>query len=229
MCNLYSITTAQEAVRRFFQVERDLAGNLPPLPAVFPGQMAPVVRKGEDGKRELVMLRWGFPLPQEGRAPKDVTNARWDKVVRSPFWRASFEAWRCLVPATSFCEWTDLRPKVPHWFALKNGEARPLFAFAGLWRLWRGRYKDELVDWTVFAILTCPPNAIVRPIHAKAMPVMVAPEHFDTWLQGSPKEALSLARPFEAGRMRIALKGKTRDEGESESLGPVRSAASVGS
>ncbi len=37
MCNLYSITTAQEAVRRFFQVERDFAGNLPPLPAVFPG------------------------------------------------------------------------------------------------------------------------------------------------------------------------------------------------
>jgi hypothetical protein len=26
--------------------------------------------------------------------------------------------WRCLVPATSFCEWTDSRPKVTHWFAI---------------------------------------------------------------------------------------------------------------
>jgi putative SOS response-associated peptidase YedK len=229
MCNLYSITTAQEAVRRFFAVERDLAGNLPPLPAVFPGHMAPVVRKGEDDKRELVMLRWGFPLPREGRTPKDVTNARSDKVAISPFWRQSFEARRCLVPATSFCEWTDSRPKVPHWFALKNGEARPLFAFAGLWRNWRGRYKDELVDWTVFAILTCLPNEIVRPIHAKAMPVMVPPESFGVWLDGSPNEALALARPFEAARMRIAFTGETKDEGEGASLGRLRSAAPVGS
>lgn len=216
MCNLYSITTAQEAVRRFFRVERDFAGNLPPLPSVFPGHMAPVVRKGEDGKRELVMLRWGFVLPQEGRAPKDVTNARSDKVASSPFWRQSFETRRCLVPATSFCEWTDTRPKVPHWFALKNGEARPLFAFAGLWRHWRGNYKDELVDWNVFAILTCAANEIVRPIHAKAMPVMVAPEHHTVWLDGIPREALALARPFDAASMRVAFKGETKDEGETD-------------
>lgn len=218
MCNLYSITTAQEAVRRFFQVERDLAGNLPPLPAVYPGQMAPVVRKGEDGKRELVMLRWGFVLPQEGRAPKDVTNARSDKVASSPFWRQSFETRRCLVPATSFCEWTDTRPKVPHWFALKDGEARPLFAFAGLWRHWRGNYKDELVDWNVFAILTCASNEIVLPIHAKAMPVMLAPEHHAVWLDGTPREALALARPFDSARMRLAFKGEPKDEGEPKYL-----------
>lgn len=225
MCNLYSITTAQEAVRRFFQVERDLAGNLPPLPAVFPGQSAPVVRKGDDGARELLMMRWGFVLPQKDRAPKDVTNARADKVASSPFWRESFETRRCLVPASSFCEWTDTRPKVPHWFALKNGEARPLFAFAGLWRNWRGKYKDELVDWTVFAILTCAANEIVRPIHAKAMPVMVAPEQFDLWLDGTPREALALARPFDSARMRIAFKGETKDEGERDRLHAGRGAS----
>jgi putative SOS response-associated peptidase YedK len=45
------------------------------------------------------------------------------------------------VPATSFCEWTDSRPKVTHWFALN--ESRPLFAFAGLWRLWTGERKGK--------------------------------------------------------------------------------------
>lgn len=104
----------------------------------------------EDGERELVMMRWGFILPQKDKAPKNVTNARSDKVAVSSFWKSSFETRRCLVPATSFCEWTDARPKVPHWFGLKSDtEQRPLFAFAGLWRSWRGKLKDEFVDLTV--------------------------------------------------------------------------------
>ncbi|MGH6844176.1 MAG: SOS response-associated peptidase, partial [Methylocella sp.] len=63
MCNLYSITRGQEAIRRLFQVTRDLTGNLPALPAVYPDAMAPVVRVARDGERELTMMRWGFPPP----------------------------------------------------------------------------------------------------------------------------------------------------------------------
>jgi putative SOS response-associated peptidase YedK len=63
MCNLYSITRAQEAMRRFFRVKRDLTGNLPVPPAVYPDMMAPVVRTAPDGERELIMMRWGFPPP----------------------------------------------------------------------------------------------------------------------------------------------------------------------
>jgi hypothetical protein len=33
MCNPYSITKSQDAIRRLFGVTRDHAGNLPPLPA----------------------------------------------------------------------------------------------------------------------------------------------------------------------------------------------------
>jgi hypothetical protein len=33
MFNLYSETKGQEALRRWFRFSRDLAGNLPPLPA----------------------------------------------------------------------------------------------------------------------------------------------------------------------------------------------------
>jgi hypothetical protein len=42
----------------------------------------------------------------------------------SPHWRRWLKPDnRCVVPATSFCEWTDSSPKVTHWFAL--GEDRP--------------------------------------------------------------------------------------------------------
>ena len=41
MCNLYSVTKSQEAIRRLFRVTRDLAGNLPPLPDIFPIKWLP--------------------------------------------------------------------------------------------------------------------------------------------------------------------------------------------
>jgi putative SOS response-associated peptidase YedK len=63
MCNAYSHTTNQEAMRRLFGVgpERDRTGNLPPLPGIFPDQLAPVVRTTKDGsERELLTMRWGL-------------------------------------------------------------------------------------------------------------------------------------------------------------------------
>src|ERR1700758_2726414 len=117
MCNLYSITSSQEAIGRAFRVMRDWTGNLPALPAVYPDSMAPVVHRAPGGERELSMMRWGFPPPPNlGRAP--VTNVR---NLKSPYWRGWLKAeWRCLVSATSFCEWTDSRPKVNHWSGLRR-------------------------------------------------------------------------------------------------------------
>jgi hypothetical protein len=40
MCNLYSITRSQEAMQRLFRVTRDLTGNFPGLPAVYPDTIA---------------------------------------------------------------------------------------------------------------------------------------------------------------------------------------------
>ena len=42
---------------RPIQREARSRGNLPPLPAIFPDQMAPIVRVTPDGERELVMAR----------------------------------------------------------------------------------------------------------------------------------------------------------------------------
>ena len=125
MCNLYSITKGQSAIRDLFAVKHDRAGNLPPLPAIFPDQMAPLVRVGEDGERELVLARWGMPgPPQFGGAP--ITNIR---NVKSPHWRGWLgKRNRCIVPATSFCEYADTKPrKTPIWFAL--GADRPALRF----------------------------------------------------------------------------------------------------
>jgi putative SOS response-associated peptidase YedK len=182
------MTTTQEAMRRLARVMRDSLGNLPSLPGIFPDQLAPVVRVDKDGERALEMMRWGFPPPPKwGTQP--VTNTR---NTKSPYWGAWLKpAFRCLVPATSFCEYTDSQPKIPHWFAL--GADRPLFAFAGIWRSWTGargtkaertaalaETASEAREHLLFSFLTTETNDMVRPIHAKAMPVMLTtPAEFD--------------------------------------------------
>jgi putative SOS response-associated peptidase YedK len=64
MCNLYSMTRNQDAIRAIARAMRNGTGNLPPLPAIFPDYSAPIVRTGADGVRELVNARWGMPSSQ---------------------------------------------------------------------------------------------------------------------------------------------------------------------
>ena len=208
MCNLYNMTSNVDAMASLFRFKRSSL-NLPQYTSIFPAQDAPVVQLGTDGQRGLSIMNWGFVLPQQGKVPKRVTNARNDKVMSSPFWKGSFEERRCLVPATSFAEPKGKRPAVWHWFALKGDE--PLFAFAGVWRHWRGKLKDELVELDVYAIMTTTPNEVVKPIHPSRMPVMLDPADHETWLNGSASDALALAKPLPAERMEIVAKGKTTD------------------
>ncbi len=62
MCNLYSLTKGQQAIRELTGAMRDLTGNLSPLPGIFPDYAAPILRV-QEGERELTMARWGMPSP----------------------------------------------------------------------------------------------------------------------------------------------------------------------
>jgi hypothetical protein len=119
MCNLYSLTKGQGAIIAIARAMRDITGNLPPLPGIFPDYMAPVVRNAPDGVRELAMLRWGMPGPPQFRGALS-TNIR-----NTPHWRGWLKpANRCVVPFTSFCEYADTKPKnTPTWFAFRRQPA----------------------------------------------------------------------------------------------------------
>ena len=213
MCSLYSEKKSREVLANHFGVIGNRAAAFEPLDAIFPGHDAPVVRLAADDEREISILSWGFVLPQKGRAAKRVTNTRDDKLRSSPFWRASFEERRCLVPATSFAE-PKGKPAVWYWFGLSNDEARPLFAFAGIWRSWKGPLKSqaESIEMDVYSILTTTPNVLVKPIHPNRMPVMLAgEEQYDTWLNGTADEASRLVRPYPAEAMRIVHEGDKKD------------------
>jgi putative SOS response-associated peptidase YedK len=142
-------------------------------------------------------MKWGFPGPQAAGG-RPVTNVR---NLTSPFWRNALNdpKRRCIVPVTSFCEWTAepdpaTKRKSKVWFALHE-DVHPLFAFAGVWR------PGE--DGPFYAFLTCEANETVGAVHPKAMPVMLTPgEAVSRWLDSERADACSLAVPFADTAMR---------------------------
>ena len=176
MCSRYSLTSPPEAVRAYFGY-----GDTPNFPArynVAPTQPIPVVCIDKEGARRFRLMRWGL-LPSFVKDPKKfptLINARSEEVLTKPSFRNAMRWRRCLIPADGFYEWTG--PKSARRpFLLRPREPR-LIAFAGLYERWRDGEGGE-VD--TVAILTCPANRTVTPLHDR-MPVVLSPEHFAAWL-----------------------------------------------
>jgi putative SOS response-associated peptidase YedK len=216
VCNLYSMTTNQEAIRRLFGVAVDNTGNLPSQPGIFPDYSAPIVRNTANG-REMAMARWGMPSPAfslKGRnSDPGVTNVR---NTASPHWRRWLAPeCRCVVPFTSFSENETLPDgrKPPIWFALD--EDRPLACFAGIWvQGWTSVRKVREGETTndLYAFLTTEPNTLVGRYHPKAMPVILTtPDEVNTWLDAPTPVALQLQRPLPDDALMVVARGEKQD------------------
>lgn len=96
-----------------------------------------------------------------------------------------------------------------HWFAL--GVDRPPLTFAEVWRPWTGTRKSETGEHLLFAFLTTEPNDVARPLHGKAMPVILTGEKCDLWLEAGAPIALALQRPLPSERWVVVATGQRQD------------------
>lgn len=94
MCNLYNVTTNQEAIRRLAQFDFDSVGNLEPSLDVYPDYRAPIVRN-IDGRRELAKVRWGMPSSKQ--ALYQAASKRADK-LRAKGKEVDFDELLCMEP-----------------------------------------------------------------------------------------------------------------------------------
>ena len=178
MCGRYMLTSPVDALRQLFRFEQ--RPNLMPRYNIAPTQDVPIVRLTQDSAaRELLMVRWGLVPPWAGdlKGGARLINARCETVDRIRPFREAYQRRRCLVPADGFFEWRkDGKARQPFLFRRKD---RGPFAFAGLWERWREPADGSVVR--TCTIITCPPNAVVAPLHDR-MPVILADGDHERWL-----------------------------------------------
>lgn len=184
------ITSSFEAMGQLFGAELAELGPEEIRPNVSPTEPVPVV-VSQEGERNLLSMRWGF-IPQWYRAPTGgplLINARSEKIAERPAFKEAIRSHRCLLPANAFYEWQGEKgARVPWVIRPADGG---LIALAGLWRTWRGPSGVAIPS---VAIVTCPANATLAPIHER-MPVLVRPEDFGLWLGEKGPGAAALLRP----------------------------------
>lgn len=217
MCNLYSMTSNQDAIRQLTQYFRSSIGNLKPSPAIFANGFGPVIRATQEG-RELAQCRWGMPSHPFNLRGKNydsgITNCRELTKKHWQQWMGLSE--RAVVPVTSFCEPNHIT-KENTWFAL--GEDRPLFFFAGLWTpQWTSvrKVKEGETTHDLYAFVTTQANAEVKPIHPKAMPLILrTQEEIDFWFGASYEDVLAFQEAGVAdGTFQIVGRGRKLDHPE---------------
>jgi putative SOS response-associated peptidase YedK len=189
MCGRFTLTTND-----YESVTRALGARLDPAHApafrarynIAPSDRHWIVCTGEKG-REMLPALWGLPPPGRHAAQQSVAhiNARSETAKSKPAFRDAFARTRCGVVADGFYEWSGPKSdRQPCWFHTPDGS--PML-FAGLYRDQIDPRTSEVVRR--FAILTTSANALVEPTHDR-MPVILAPDAYDRWLEPAPVEAL---------------------------------------
>ena len=173
---------------------------------IAPSAQVPVVRHHPD--RELAVCHWGF-IPHWVKEPvlKPI-NARSETLTDKPYFRDAFRRRRCLVPANGYYEWRAAPGgKQPFFIHMAGSD---LFSFAGLWSSWQG--PDGIVESC--SIITTTAIEELLDIHDR-MPVIIAPDDYDTWLEAGDRDLLKLCAAEMAAVPVSNRVNNPRNQGES--------------
>jgi len=195
MCGRFVITSAPAALRQIFgYVEQP---NFPPRHNIAPTQPIPVVI-GENGVRHFRLMRWGL-LPAWVKDPRNFSlliNARAETVSERPAFKNAMKRRRCLIPADGYYEWRATENRKRPCFIYRR-DGGPI-GLAGLAETWIGPNGEEL---DTVAIVTAPASAELAPLHHR-VPVTIAPDDFDRWLDcgaDDPETLMELLAPPREG------------------------------
>jgi putative SOS response-associated peptidase YedK len=198
MCGRFQISKVVDEVQIRFHVDVELEWFRQVFNAA-PSMILPVITNAEPQK--LNFFKWGL-IPFWAKDPligNKMINARAETLKEKPSFRNALKSRRCLVPSDGFYEWKKIPGgKQPYRLCLQD---ESLYAYAGLWELWKDEEGKEIHSFT---IITTAANPLVADIHDR-MPVILEPDFEKHWLdpQFPANEALEFLQPFPAERMKV--------------------------
>jgi putative SOS response-associated peptidase YedK len=182
VCGRYTLAVPDPAaVRARFQIGESI--EVRQRYNVAPGDEVLAVTTDKAGAPRGELLRWGL-VPSWADGPNGrlkMINARVETVAERPAYRTAFERFRCLIVADGFYEWRSAGPGRPKQAFHITRAGGGLFAFAGLWSVWRGGDEEQVRSC---AIVTTAANDTVAPLHDR-MPVILQPDAEAAWLDAA--------------------------------------------
>ena len=157
-----------------------------------PTEPAYIVARRGDGLVKTLEARWWcqWDGSRKFEAKFPTFNARVETMHDKKLWPdLLLKGQRCILPLDSFYEWPVKGKGLPPVEIFVKG--RQPYALAGLW----SRYFEGDQTRYSFTTFTTEPNKFMKPIHEKAMPVILnSIEEQKLWLMEGDEELL---RPFE--------------------------------
>jgi putative SOS response-associated peptidase YedK len=128
----------------------------------------------------LQAYRWGL-VPfwaKDLKIGSRMINARSETILEKPSFRQAVRRRRCLVLADSFYEWQRQDGhKIPFRIMRENED---LLLLAGIWEKWQSPAGGEIIH--TYSVITCPPNAEMKPVHDRMPVLLTTPALQSAWL-----------------------------------------------
>lgn len=188
MCGRYTLARSQQELSERFGVQQ-LFFDLIPRYNIAPTQKVPVVLN-HSGDRSIEVFQWGL-IPswtQDLKLAKPLINARAETLNEKASFRSALKSRRCIVPADGFYEWKKVGTAKQPMFI--HGTEDQILGFAGIWEEWKNEDDGGAIVRT-FSIITTAANKTMSAVHDR-MPVILAPEAEDLWLDPQQKNPASL-------------------------------------
>ncbi len=188
----------------------DIFENFIPPPETYAGRQLgpkdsyPVLTRERDGTYALAdALWWLIPSFYKGTVKdwKATTfNAKIEEAFEKPSFRGPWKSKHCLIPVSSFWEWSGEHPENPkkkQRYCITRLDNQPM-VLAGLWD--RAQTADGEI--TSFTVLTRAAGPDMSPLHHRE-PVILGRDQWKPWMECQPMP--ELIAPAPAGALRPAV------------------------
>jgi putative SOS response-associated peptidase YedK len=179
MCERFALHSDMASIRARFGVRAKVRSEWAPRWNLERGDKTPIIRRGQNGRREIAVLKWGLelnhPLLDINEGPVTTIAAR--SLKRGALLKSLFETKRCILPLDAFYVVPSFALKARAWaFALDEAVTM------GIAAIWLPDAKGPGAGR--FALISTSPNESIALLN-DSMPAILFPEHEREWLSAN--------------------------------------------